>query len=771
VAWSQRKWARVAVWSGTLATSTTVILWFAVLLNRDTQVAGVAGLAIGLASLALSIWQLELALHHPPQPTSQIDTSTQLEMAAKMLAAAVTDQWEAEAGHRALRRPAPLRLHWTTTARTEKVAAPAATIVGGTVNDGRVIRLRLHGSLNELADKFLTLPHRRLVVLGKPGAGKTVLAMLLTLELLRRRQSGEPVPLLLGLSSWDPTAEHLHVWIARRLGQDYPALRDPAFGPGLPRQLAASEWVLPILDGLDELPEPLQVRAIRELDRASGGRPLVVTCRSQEYEKAARVGGEVLAGAAVVELEPIAPAEAVAFLRATTGPAAERWDQVAAHLRAEPGGALAAALSTPLIVAMARTFYTVPRRDPRKLIDLAQGGGQAAVEGYLLDGFIPAAYTNLPAAPGTPESRRRRPPSPEVALRWLTWLAIHLTSQGTRDLAWWELPRLEPRPATSLLHNLAVGLGVGLVEGSTIALVAGATGTISAGPQFGLSVAFELGLVIGVFFGLVAMFTGLTAGGSITGIGQDPPAWVDVRSRRGFYRLVTSFKRQLLAGSVLVIAIGALTWMLGGPVATTIAATSVFWLVTWFVMEVPLTVTDWLSRRTDDGAVAMTPRAALLGDRTRALAHVLMVVAASAILLGLAVGLSVFTGSPQSDSLDAMDWLAIGLGSLSVIVIMYAVVWGPAGRSSWSWYASTHAWLATRGRLPWRLMAFLEDAHRREVLRQVGAVYQFRHARLQDHLSLGATARVGGLKLQGAPRPSSSGASETEPDWSALLRP
>ncbi|MFC5103265.1 hypothetical protein [Kibdelosporangium philippinense] len=44
-------------------------------------------------------------------------------------------------------------------------------------------------------------------------------------------------------------------------------------------------------------------------------------------------------------------------------------------------------------------------------------------------------------------------------------------------------------------------------------------------------------------------------------------------------------------------------------------------------------------------------------------------------------------------------------------------------------------WLALRGHLPWRLIPFLEDAHQRGVLRQNGGVYQFRHARLRDHLA------------------------------------
>jgi hypothetical protein len=58
-------------------------------------------------------------------------------------------------------------------------------------------------------------------------------------------------------------------------------------------------------------------------------------------------------------------------------------------------------------------------------------------------------------------------------------------------------------------------------------------------------------------------------------------------------------------------------------------------------------------------------------------------------------------------------------------------------------FAATHAGalavtavvLRRHDRAPARLLRFLEDAHRRGVLRQVGAVYQFRHARLQDHLA------------------------------------
>jgi len=54
---------------------------------------------------------------------------------------------------------------------------------------------------------------------------------------------------------------------------------------------------------------------------------------------------------------------------------------------------------------------------------------------------------------------------------------------------------------------------------------------------------------------------------------------------------------------------------------------------------------------------------------------------------------------------------------------------------AWGTFTIARLWLAMRGKLPLRLMRFLADAHRRAVLRQVGAVYQFRHARLQDNLA------------------------------------
>jgi hypothetical protein len=96
-------------------------------------------------------------------------------------------------------------------------------------------------------------------------------------------------------------------------------------------------------------------------------------------------------------------------------------------------------------------------------------------------------------------------------------------------------------------------------------------------------------------------------------------------------------------------------------------------------------------------------------------------------------------------------WLAfglvIGLKYELAIVIVLALVVGLTYSQSWS-SSLAFAQLAASDRTPVRLMRFLEDARSRSVLRTVGPVYQFRHARLQDRLATREPAAGQGL---GAP--------------------
>ena len=655
----------------------------------------------------------------------------QLRRAERELAKAVSRQWGLEVETRSLRRPEPLRVRWSSTGRP--VAADASAVLGRGTVLGRALRLKLHGDLSDLVRTFRLLPARQLVVLGEPGAGKTVLAVLFTLGLLNDPEPDEPVPVLLPLSSWDPQHEHLYTWLAHKLVEEYPGLANAAaYGPDAATRLVAEGRVLPVLDGLDEVPPALHAAAIDALDQAiSGSRPLVVTCRSTEYEEAVLHGGTTLVTAAVVEIEPVELDDATTFFTANRPLGQTRWQPVVEHLRLHQDGPLAQALLTPLMVDLARTAYTSPATDPAELYDATRFSDRVSIEKYLLDAFLPAVYAQrpLPALMNRPAALRRY--HPEQAQRWLTFLARHLQHMSTRDFAWWQLVNTVP------------WFTRGLVFGLPPAIIFAATGELAAGRT------------IGLVYGLATALANCTA----NGLGRrSEPVRVEVRFRGTGVRFLGRFAIGLTIG----IALG-LGWSL------TFGRIVVLVVIFGFALGSHV----WLDTPADANRVS-SPSIVLKQDRLASLAFALSL----ALSLGLFYGMAnVFTKeirfiSVWGGSFDLALALAGGLagavlgrfifghlGSLT-FGLAGATIGGlvfPPGRTfsagltvgtvfglaiglwmllsrAWGAFVLSRGWLALRGQAPLRLMRFLDDAHRRGVLRQVGGVYQFRHARLQDCL-------------------------------------
>ncbi|MEU3916993.1 NACHT domain-containing protein [Streptomyces sp. NPDC029004] len=336
---------------------------------------------------------------------------------ADELAEEVRERWEAEAVLRRLNDPQPLPVSWEPAAADltedwEYLRETAADYPGGPPSDPAGWADRpadLSGSDHEIVRVFEQIPTGRLVVVGEPGAGKTMLLLRLTLELLHpnRRTPGEPVPVLVSLASWNPLRGEFRDWLAGQLVFHYPMLGKAA--PGELRELTRAEALLNrrhlilVLDGLDELPAVNRSQALTAINEAL--RPaerIVLSSRTMEFElvaghhlRPATAGEPVkLRSAAAIELRPLEPAAVGRYLRrdAARPASAARWDSVLDRLgTTEP---VSEALSTPLAVSLARSVYSPldGDRDPAELCDTERFPTATSINEHLFDAFIPSVY-------------------------------------------------------------------------------------------------------------------------------------------------------------------------------------------------------------------------------------------------------------------------------------------------------------------------------------------------------------------------------------------
>ena len=409
-------WLVAAVAVGLLALPWVIALALAPHHHLDvTLVVVLAAVSIPLSALWLN-W-VSVAKGGGSGPLA---TGLSTAQVADQIADAVGKQWADETAVRRLNEPYPLPVSWeaadpSLTDSWDSLVKLASSGAGwpapppaGTWAPGPD---DLAGTGRELVEMLARVPTGRLVVLGEPGAGKTMLMVRLVLDLLGRRAAGGPVPFLTSVASWNPEEQDLRDWLDAQLLIDHPALDGaPADGAEATHAAAllASGLILPVLDGLDEIPEEVRGRAIGRInDALRPGEQMVVTSRIRQYRNAVRPheGIEVtLRGAAAIELRPLDVAVVRGYLcDDAAGPVAKaRWDPVFAVLGTDaPAGQ---ALCTPLMVGLARAIYnprpgelagTLRDRHPGRdtCPDLLEAGG-------LHPGVVPGPAGHPPAGPG-----------------------------------------------------------------------------------------------------------------------------------------------------------------------------------------------------------------------------------------------------------------------------------------------------------------------------------------------------------------------------------
>lgn len=613
-----------------------------------------------------------------------------LHEAVETLKVAIEARWRREEEQRQIHDPVPLPVRWD--------AAPAP-LMDSWLNIGG--EAALGGRLDQVVEVYRGVGSRRLVVLGRAGSGKTVLTTRFVLDLLAARNPADPVPVIFSLGAWHPERAGLRDWLADQLTRDHPFLAAPGPSGGtLAAALVDSQRVLPVLDGFDEIATGLHRPALTALNTTT--LPLLLTSRVDEYRDAVE-GTDVLTSAAAVVLADLTCDDLADYLPRTTrktGPGGNVWKPVLDEVRND--GPLAEVLTTPLMVALARRIYSdTPDHDPAALLDLH---APDEIERHLLSSFVPAVY-------GV-HADRVQP--------WLGHLADHLTRLGTHDVAWWQFG------TSSVVTGLTVGITVGVADlGLETVLVGGLTAR-------GLLFAAMIGLVTGLLFGVAHRFV----------VRRTPLEPVRTRLRlrgragrrvwsRGLlglafggavgaaYGLVRAMAFWLVtpdvpwsAGVLVDIGVFGLVFGLGAALVFAVVA----------AMEAPL---DVRSAGSPDGLLEANRRAVL--GLVAAMVPVFAVFVAGATGV-VASGLTALRFEVLWSPTTA---LALGLvggvgGGLAYVLSLTA--WG-------QWVVFARVWLPLTGKLPWGLPAFLDDAYRRGVLRRAGAVYQFRHARLQEHFA------------------------------------
>lgn len=648
-----------------------------------------------------------------------------LDVATDAVAEAVRKWWEKEARLRRLLEPAPLPVRWQVTDRRV-----AGRIDGAIAAEGRarfaplpglaaVTRdvLRRGGALPELHAVYGGLASGRLLLVGDPAAGKTSAAGLLLGEALKYRAEAAPevrgdipVPVMLTPFGWDPNQEDVTDWVAGRLSREYTLFRSRG-GVARARELLEQGRIALFLDGLDEVGGKQRAAMLSALEEASFRVVVVSRARALTGRR------QRLSGAAPLEIQPVCSEDASAYLmNALPDPAPSGWQELNRRLLDEPGSAVAETLTSPLAISLLRDIYDDSDGRPvDELLDTDRFPSTRSLQDHLLDQLVTAAYT--------PRPRRPRPRySPETAERTLRYLATQVTqTQADRELRWWHIPTWTDRRPRMILVGTVTGLLYGVVGLFALWGTAGPVWACLLGPLCALVGGFvaahhhsELSdqqplpsagwpdifppsaVALGTFIWLLS---GTTSWLAFQLPGNDPfPAWLAYLAALplGFgTTMVSSGGYKLVRGTILGTG--------SGPQYNELR--------------------ERLSQRPVTDTRAVSPR-----DVWRH--HVGL-----RLVLGLLTGvaIAVFSGSLVAHEYGLRNGALVG-ATAGLWACLFA---GPVGNLGVATALSAVQLSISEG-TPVRLMSFLEDARRRNLLRAAGPAYQFRHDWLRESLTSSA---------------------------------
>lgn len=584
-----------------------------------------------------------------------------------------------------------------------------------------------------------------LLILGAPGAGKTMLLLAIAQSLLPLAEQDPwwPMPVVFNLSSWSIRQGSIATWLVDELNERY----------AVPRRIGQTwveeDHVLPLLDGLDEVQQEHRAACVEAINTFRGEHGLVgmVVCsRSDEYAELTdrlKLQGAVL-------IQPLA------------------WEQINTYL-ADAGEQLAGLRSTLLEEPALRELAHTPL-----MLNIMIFAYHGAQRNSLELGATPGEQRRRLFAAYVERMFRRRSAdqhyTQEQTVLWLHWLARAMVAQGQSVFLIERLqPDWLPDRATRWQYAFIDRMGSGLVFGLVFGLLAGVISWTSLGQggggwrgmPFGLFYGLIVGLFVALFGGdenvrvherqhmrsiLVNSFQGWLV---IWGVGT-LFGWL-IRSVLLFGLVISTLYGPIgaLAGALAgrpnvrprrIIVVEALRWSWLRMVGPALAGGLIAGMLYGLVVSVMFGWSDGLFEGLGVGVIGGLLFALLFGLRAgdietsvypnqgiRRSAH-------RAIQVGSVVGLI------GGLSIGVLEKLVFGWDTGLRSGLFRGTLLGLVGGLAYGGYAclshfALRVVLWRKGYLPWNITRFLDYCAERVFLRKVGGGYIFVHRLLLDYFA------------------------------------
>lgn len=551
---------------------------------------------------------------------------------------------------------------------------------------------------------------QELLILGEPGAGKSTFLVALAQHLVEQAEhdTTQLLPLIVPLSTWATKRGPLHTWLAEQIALIYDIPRV------LIQQWVDAGFVLPLLDGLDEMEEAARADCIAAInayhrDALHALQPLVVCSRTDEYQRASQ--RERLALHAAMILQPLSLTQIKNRLVAVGKPMA------ALRKALQQNATLQELATTPLMLqALILTYHDVPiKAFPQEAVRLQQ-----------------QVWTDYIAHMVECKGNAKRYPLPQI-IAWLHWLAQRMREQD-QTIFYLEFLQVDWLPhEKSLFYPWSLGLCGGLVVGLFFGLLVSLVGGLLSGLVFGLVFWLLSGLVI-VLSLLVKRAAKIQVVETFTW------SWQAVRGILFFWLfigLISGLLFGLHGGLVFGLRVGPLGGLFSG-------------LFGGLLVGVLHGLVGGLKIHQLIDRSRFSPNEGVRRSITNGLVIGLVVGLLSGLsggLLGALFGELVFwrrnmpigvllVGLPFGSSSELVAELAFGLLGALLSGLVGSLVGGLAGGLDAAIQHYTLRFQLWQSHLfPLKAVSFLEDATARILLKRVGSGYSFIHRQLLDYFA------------------------------------